>query len=453
MQHQTQTTIIGAGIAGISAAYYLYKSGKCDSITLIDPREVMSYTTAQSGDNYRDWWPSDVMTDFCSQSIELMRELAFESDNAIELKHRGYLLAKRRGELDSTLKALEAAYPDQIRIHESNHSNYKKANASDWRTHAKGVDVITSQALIKEHYPNLSSDIDHLIHVRNAGDFSSQLMGSYMLSQIPKSSLTRIRGRVVSIERNSGYLLSVEGDNLIQLSTEVLINAAGPFVGEVAEMLGVELPVRNVFQQKLAFEDTLGVVPRDQPFTIDLDPIELQWSDEERAALQQDPNLKWLTQTIAGGAHCRPEGAGRWVKLGWAYNQSVSHAEQHRELIDDANYDANFPEIVLRGASKLNPGLTAYLEQIPTKRSHYGGYYTLTEENWPLIGKLDSHDAYVLGALSGFGCMAACAAGSLIADHIAGNPLPDYAEALSPQRYDNPTIMQQISDLEGTGIL
>jgi hypothetical protein len=36
-------------------------------------------------------------------------------------------------------------------------------------------------------------------------------------------------------------------------------------------MLGEDLPVDNVFQQKVAFEDRLGAIPRDMPFSIDLD--------------------------------------------------------------------------------------------------------------------------------------------------------------------------------------
>ena len=45
-----------------------------------------------------------------------------------------------------------------------------------------------------------------------------------------------------------------------------------------------------------------------QPFSIDLDEQLMDWSDEEREMLAEDPELAWLTQTVPGGAHSRPDG-------------------------------------------------------------------------------------------------------------------------------------------------
>jgi len=41
-------------------------------------------------------------------------------------------------------------------------------------------------------------------------------------------------------------------------------------------------------------------------------------------------------------------------------------------------------------------------------------------------------------AYSGFGVMASCASGELIARHITGGVLPDYAPAFLPSRYQDP---------------
>ena len=59
-------------------------------------------------------------------------------------------------------------------------------------------------------------------------------------------------------------------------------------------MLGETLPVTNLFQQKIAFEDRLGAIRRDMPFSIDLDAKKLNWTDEERALLADDADLTWL---------------------------------------------------------------------------------------------------------------------------------------------------------------
>ena len=214
---------------------------------------------------------------------------------------------------------------------------------------------------------------------------------------------------------------------------------------EIAKMLGVSLPVKNIFHQKLAFEDHLAAVPRNQPFSVDIDQATLDWSQEEQDYLNQDTELSWLTQPIIGGIHCRPEGAGRWIKLGWAYNRSLSVADNEKQLIEDPQYNSHFPEIVLRGASRLNPALASYIDSMPSNRVHYGGYYTMTKENWPLIGPMDNNGAYVVGALSGFGSMGACAAGSLCADWICGGELPEYAQALSLNRYKDPKWIKEMA--------
>jgi hypothetical protein len=74
-----------------------------------------------------------------------------------------------------------------------------------------------------------------------------------------------------------------------------------------------------------------------------------------------------------------------------------------------------------------------------------GGMYTKTAENVPLIGPAPGpggrgsvRGAFVCGALSGYGIMAAHAAGELAALHATGaSSLPAYASLMSPLRYQD----------------
>ena len=213
-------------------------------------------------------------------------------------------------------------------------------------------------------------------------------------------------------------------------------------------MLGEELPIRNVFQQKIAFEDRAKAIPRDMPFAIDLDEQVLQWTAEERALLAADPETAVLLEPRHGGIHCRPEGGdgGRWIKMGWAYNRASGDPAGEPPL------DPHFPDIVLRAASRLNPSLRAYIGKLPRGARHYGGYYTMTPENWPLIGPMQRHGAFIAGALSGFGTMGACAAGAVCAARVVGEKPPVYADALSPARRANEALMAELQTV-GTGIL
>jgi hypothetical protein len=49
--------------------------------------------------------------------------------------------------------------------------------------------------------------------------------------------------------------------------------------------------------------------------------------------------------------------------------------------------------------------------------------------------------------------MAAAAAGELTALHITGQPLPDYATAFLPSRYDDPTYVRSLPHMMGDGQL
>jgi glycine/D-amino acid oxidase-like deaminating enzyme len=230
---------------------------------------------------------------------------------------------------------------------------------------------------------------------------------------------------------------------------DVMVDAAGPYVAEIAALLGETLPITNVFQQKIAFEDVRVVIDRRMPFAIDLDGQVIDWTDEERALLADDPATRWLTEPMPGAIHCRPDGGerGKWIKLGWAYNKQPSQPTA------DQPTDKNFPEIVLRGASRLNPALRAYYGRLPSRLSHYGGYYTMTRENWPLIGPMATRGAFVAGALSGYGTMGACAAGALVAAWALGEKLPDFARSLSLARYDDKALMQDLLAATNTGVL
>jgi glycine/D-amino acid oxidase-like deaminating enzyme len=97
--------------------------------------------------------------------------------------------------------------------------------------------------------------------------------------------------------------------------------------------------------------------------------------------------------------------------------------------------------------------MQAYVAEPPQRFTHYGGYYTMTNENWPLIGPLDGRGAFVIAALSGFGSMAACAAGKLCAAHVCGAPLPGYANDLSLSRLENTDLMAALLASESKGLL
>jgi len=406
-------------------AYYLCAERNKNSVLLIDSRQPMSYTSAQSGDNYRNWWPHRTMTDFMNDSIDELDRLSRDSDNVFQMTRGGYALVTRRVDVTNVVSEI----PGDI-----------------------DVEVISDD--IPTRFPALSSDINNVIHICRGGDISGQQLGQYLLEKYRAAGGKRIPGAVISIARDARYRLDLKQPEGVQtVHADIVVNAAGPFTSHIARMLGVDLPITNVYQQKIAFEDHRNAIPRDMPFSIDLDEKFLDWSDEDKALIAEDSELQWLIDAFPGGTHCRPDGGvnGKWVKLGWAYNKEVS--EPQEDMANEPAIDGHFPEIVIRGAAQFIPALKQYVEQPPQRFSHYGGYYTMTEENWPLIGPLDNHGAFVVGALSGFGTMAACAAGKLCTATICGDKLPSYASNLSLERFRDANLMAELTGNSNKGLL
>lgn len=448
---RVDVAVIGAGSVGIAVAYYLVRDHGVRDVALVDSRDPMSLTSAQSGENYRNWWPHPAMTALTDHSITLMEELDAASGGRLHMTRGGYALVTRRSAPDDLLADLRRGYgdaPGKIRIRGAS-GDYRPPRRAPWADAPDGVDVLLDRDLIRRTFPAYAHDVATVIHIRRAGSIDAQQMGSLMLETIRDAGGRVVRGEVKAIAPGSPFTLELatkEGTR--QLGADRVVNAAGPFVRDVAAMLGEDVPVKCVYQQKIAFPDTEKAVPRDMPFTIDLDGQTLAWSDEDRAVLAADASTRHLVEPMKGGIHCRPDGPvdGTWIKLGWAYNEAASDPHAVEPI------DPQFPDTVLRAASRLNPRLAAYIGRLPRGVRHYGGYYTMTEENWPLIGPLKTPGAFVAGALSGYGSMAACATGALCAAWIAGRPIPDYARSFGLERHSDAALMAELASL-GKGTL
>src|SRR5437899_1182019 len=79
----TEVVTCGAVIAGVAAAYLLAVRRGIHSVILVDERPPLSLTSDKSAESYRNWWPGpgDDMAALMNRSIDLMEDLARESDN------------------------------------------------------------------------------------------------------------------------------------------------------------------------------------------------------------------------------------------------------------------------------------------------------------------------------------------------------------------------------------
>jgi glycine/D-amino acid oxidase-like deaminating enzyme len=457
MSHRTAEVVIcGAGIAGVAAAYHLAVRRGVSDVIVVDERPPLSLTSDKSAECYRNWWPGPdgAMVAAMNRSIDLLEDLARESGNVFRMNRRGYLFATadpaRVPELVRASEVAAALGAGPARLHARPGSDYRPAPPEGFEAQPTGSDVITDRAVIRRHFGWLADDTVALLHARRCGWFSGQQLGMYLLERARDKGARLLEGRVQAVETSGGRVTAVQvggpgGRHTV--ATPRFVVAAGPQLRAVGRLLGVELPVFCERHAKIAFDDALGAMPRDAPLTIWTDPVRLPWSDEERTELA-DSDQRHLLEEFPAGVHGRPEGTGesRSVLLIWAYDLRPVEPTFPLQL------DTIYPEIVIRGMSRVVPAMAGYLARLP-RAFVDGGYYTKTRENRFLAGALPIEGAYVIGALSGFGLMASNAAGDLLAAHVTGAALPAYAPAFSLGRYDDPAYRSLLARWGDSGQL
>jgi glycine/D-amino acid oxidase-like deaminating enzyme len=389
--------IVGAGMAGVAAAYQLAVRSGLSRITLIDSREPLSLTSNKGTEAYRNYWPGPdgTMVRFMNRSIDLLDALDSESGGAFELNRRGY--------------AFLTANPDE---------------AAKLRGHAgPTAQFIEDPRAIRARYPFVTERVVAMLHVHRAGYMNATKLGVWLLAHAQSLGVSLVRDDAIGVVVENQRFVGVRLASGARIDAGALILAAGPRLPEWSAQLEITVPVVNELHGKISFEDDTGVLPRDLPLMIWNDPVNLG-----------------AFGTLPAGVHLRPRGARSLLGI-WTYDTRIE------EPAFPPTFEPEYPEVVIRGLSAMVPGLQAYVARARGAIVD-GGYYCKAPDNRPLIGPTPIAGTYLLGALSGFGIMASQAAAELAAAHLLEGPLPDYAAAFHPARFDDPAYQQKLATLD-----
>ncbi|MDH5606282.1 MAG: FAD-binding oxidoreductase, partial [Anaerolineae bacterium] len=192
---------------------------------------------------------------------------------------------------------------------------------------------------------------------------AAQRLGAKAYNQVEVTGIRQAGGKVSGVETSQGVI-----------SAPVVINCAGPWVGLVGKMAGIDIPVTPIRRQMMV-TTPLPQIPPDFPFVID----------------------------FAQSLYFHPESSGILTGM----------SNQNEKPGFDQNVDQDFELVNLEASIKRLP----LLEQAGLA-SHWAGLYEVTPDAHPIYGVTPLDGFYLVGGFSGHGFMHGPVSGKLISEII-----------------------------------
>lgn len=371
-----QVVVIGGGIIGVASAYYLREKGA--RVTLLEKGTLGSGSTDRANGGIRAQFSSPVSAKLSKESIGVWESFEDEFETDIAYRQPGYMFLARNEETAAQLE-----------------KNVQKQNEV-------GVD---SEFLNAEEAGELCPELHSENYVAASyletdgiADPHLALQGFSKAADAAGVDI-RTKTEATDIQQDStGQVTGVKtADEVIE--ADYVVNAAGPWAPDVAELVNIDLPISPKRRQLMvAKPDT--AVDGTVPFTIDQDR----------------------------GVHFRPERNGAVVCGG------------HFDERDPAeNPDGYSKQITLDWSAKVIEELSevaGYFGPETVIKEGWAGLYSMTPDHHPIIEEV-TPGFVVAAGFSGHGFMQSPAAGQLVSEIIIdGSPSLVDISMLTADRFD-----------------
>ena len=355
MADKAAVVIIGAGVMGASVAYHLATRGVQDVMLLEQAPTPVGGSTARSAAGVRHQFSTPTNVRLSLHSITRLRNFADEVGGDAALHQVGYLFTIN--------------------------------NATDWQQyqrnvamqHELGVRVeLLSPEEAARYVPGLRcDDLVGATYGPDDGYCDARGVALGYLHRAQELGVTlQCDTTVTSIvvrSRQVSEVVTSKG----AIHCDIVVNAAGPWAGQVAALAGLDVPVRPV-RRSIFVTEPFPALPKPIPLTID----------------------------VGSGFWMRKEGPG--VLLGLARRDEPSSFNTEVDW-------SWLPTVETAGRWRC-PSLTA--AKIDALRS-WAGLYEVTPDANPILGRHPELTNYVdISGFSGHGIMHSPAAGLLMAEEI-----------------------------------
>ena len=246
MIKRAAVVIIGGGITGCATAYHLASLG-CREVAVVEKDYLAGGATGRCGAGIRQQWGTPLNCILARESLRhfsrLEEELGYPG--SIELKQDGYLFLAYTAREWEQLKqntALQQSLDIPSRL-------ISPREAREIVPHLATEGLLGATFCPTDGYANP-------FYVTDAYARAAGRLGVKFLKYTAVTGLVTIRSRIKKVKTTAG-----------DISTEALLNAAGPHAAEIASMAGFALPVRPERHEVLVTEP---VNPLQGPMVVSL---------------------------------------------------------------------------------------------------------------------------------------------------------------------------------------
>lgn len=353
LPNTADVVIIGGGVMGASTAYHLAARG-CRNVVLLEKHDFLgTEATGKCAGGIRYQFSTEINVRLSLLSLPMLERFEEETGQAIDLRWPGYMFLLDNPRDLATFRA-NVAMQNRLGVP----SRILSAEEVRAKVPLLRLDDIIAAAWC--HKDGLA-DPNGVVQGYAA---AARRLGAQIFTGVEATGIRVESGRVAAVETPQGAI-----------ATRAVVNAAGPWAGQVAALAGVDLPVVPLRRQIVVTTPLRGI-PDDFPFVIDFSRS-LYFHREGQGILtgQSNPDE-------------RP-----------GFDQSVDHAWTERHL-ETAMW--RFP----------------LLEQAGLLRE-WAGLYEVTPDAHPVIdGLRDPAGFTIVAGFSGHGFMHGPVAGLLAAELI-----------------------------------
>jgi glycine/D-amino acid oxidase-like deaminating enzyme len=221
MTEETEIVVIGAGITGITAAYYLLKEGK--DVVVIEKNEVASEASgANAGFACRPSLLNPTLLEISKVALQEYQHLGQELKYDIEYETCGFLvLLEDRDSLKEWTHQVEERH--KLGLGEVGILDPEEVH---------GLEPHVVRPEFGGYYDPLSGHINPLHLVPGLAERLTEL-GGKVYERTEVLEIKTKNQRVESVITNKG-----------QIKANYIINACGAYAGSIGRMVGIEIPVK-----------------------------------------------------------------------------------------------------------------------------------------------------------------------------------------------------------------